>query len=76
MKMGEQIAFGCKVKIIQISFGMIWKAKMLYISSTENRNLGHSDADIEKWTLTTFACSGATFKFCNLGHFNEIPAFP
>ena len=42
----------------------------------KNRNLGHSDADIEKWTLTTFACSGATFKFCNLGHFNEIPAFP
>ena len=41
----------------------------------KNRNLGHSDADIEKWTLTTFACSGATFKFCNLGHFNEIPTF-
>ena len=55
---------------------MIWKAKVPYIFSTKNNNLGHGDADIEKWTLTTFACSGATFKFCNLGHFNEIPAFP
>ena len=32
---------------------------MLYIFSTKNRNLGLSDADIEKWTFTTFACSGA-----------------
>ena len=54
---------------------MIWNAKIPYNFWTKFRNLGHSDADVEKWTFTTFACSGATFKFCNLGQFNEIPTF-
>ena len=57
---------------------LIWKAKMqpakmCYNFLTKFRTFGYSDADIEKWTFTTFACSGAKFKFCNLGQFNEIP---
>ena len=49
---------------------------MRYNFSTTIGTFGYSDADIEKWTFTTFACSGAKFKFCNLGHFNEIPTVP